>query len=33
VAEVSPSNLRASGMGVGYGVGNLGKFSAPRAWR
>jgi putative MFS transporter len=29
MAEVWPSNLRASGMGVGYGVGNLGKFIGP----
>ena len=29
MAEVWPSQLRASGMGVGYGVGNLGKFIGP----
>ena len=29
MAEVWPSNLRASGMGIGYGVGNLGKFIGP----
>jgi MFS transporter, putative metabolite:H+ symporter len=29
MAEVWPSKLRASGMGVGYGVGNLGKFIGP----
>jgi putative MFS transporter len=29
MAELWPSNLRASGMGVGYGVGNLGKFIGP----
>jgi putative MFS transporter len=29
MAEVWPSTLRASGMGVGYGVGNLGKFIGP----
>ena len=29
LAEVWPSKLRASGMGFGYGVGNLGKFIGP----
>jgi putative MFS transporter len=29
MAEVWPSRLRASGMGLGYGVGNLGKFIGP----
>ncbi len=29
MAEVWPAKLRASGMGVGYGVGNLGKFIGP----
>jgi len=29
MAEVWPSRLRASGMGVGYGFGNLGKFIGP----
>jgi putative MFS transporter len=29
MAEVWPSKLRTSGMGVGYGVGNLGKFIGP----
>ncbi len=29
MAEVWPSQLRASGMGIGYGVGNLGKFIGP----
>jgi putative MFS transporter len=29
MAEVWPSNLRASGMGLGYGFGNLGKFIGP----
>jgi len=29
MAEVWPSKLRASGMGVGYGFGNLGKFIGP----
>jgi putative MFS transporter len=29
MAEVWPSKLRASGMGMGYGVGNLGKFIGP----
>jgi putative MFS transporter len=29
MAEVWPARLRASGMGVGYGVGNLGKFIGP----
>jgi putative MFS transporter len=29
MAELWPSDLRASGMGVGYGVGNLGKFIGP----
>jgi MFS transporter, putative metabolite:H+ symporter len=29
MAEVWPSKLRASGMGIGYGVGNLGKFIGP----
>ncbi len=29
MAEVWPSKLRASGMGVGYRVGNLGKFIGP----
>ena len=29
MTEVWPSKLRMSGMGVGYGVGNLGKFIGP----
>jgi putative MFS transporter len=29
MAEVWPSKLRASGMGLGYGFGNLGKFIRP----
>jgi putative MFS transporter len=29
MAELWPAKLRASGMGVGYGVGNLGKFIGP----
>ena len=29
MAEVWPSRLRASGMGLGYGVGNLGKIIGP----
>jgi len=29
MAEVWPAKLRASGMGMGYGVGNLGKFIGP----
>jgi putative MFS transporter len=29
MAEVWPSRLRASGMGFGYGFGNLGKFIGP----
>jgi putative MFS transporter len=29
MAEVWPSQLRASGMGLGYGFGNLGKFIGP----
>lgn len=29
MAEVWPAKLRTSGMGVGYGVGNLGKFIGP----
>ncbi len=29
MAEVWPSRLRASGMGIGYGFGNLGKFIGP----
>jgi putative MFS transporter len=29
MAEVWPSKLRSSGMGLGYGVGNLGKFIGP----
>jgi MFS transporter, putative metabolite:H+ symporter len=29
MAEVWPSKLRTSGMGLGYGVGNLGKFIGP----
>jgi putative MFS transporter len=29
MAEVWPSRLRASGMGLGYGFGNLGKFVGP----
>src|SRR5262249_47407484 len=29
MTEVWPSQLRTSGMGVGYGVGNLGKFIGP----
>jgi putative MFS transporter len=29
MAECWPSRLRASGMGIGYGFGNLGKFIGP----
>jgi len=29
MAEVWPAKLRTSGMGFGYGVGNLGKFIGP----
>src|SRR5271157_6307343 len=29
IAEVWPAGLRASGMGLGYGVGNLGKIISP----
>jgi putative MFS transporter len=29
MAEIWPANLRASGMGLVYGVGNLGKFIGP----
>jgi putative MFS transporter len=29
MAEVWPARLRASGMGLGYGVGNLGKIIGP----
>jgi putative MFS transporter len=29
MAEVCPARLRASGMGLGYGVGNLGKIIGP----
>jgi MFS transporter, putative metabolite:H+ symporter len=29
LAEVWPAGLRASGMGLGYGVGNLGKIISP----
>ena len=29
MAEVWPARLRASGMGLGYGFGNLGKFIGP----
>src|SRR6202007_982096 len=29
MAEIWPSRLRPSGMGVVYGVGNLGKFIGP----
>ena len=29
IAEVWPARLRASGMGLGYGVGNLGKIIGP----
>ncbi|HTT79519.1 MAG TPA: hypothetical protein VMF86_07575, partial [Stellaceae bacterium] len=29
MAEIWPADLRASGMGVVYGVGNLGKFIGP----
>ena len=29
MAEVWPSSLRASGMGLAYGFGNLGKFIGP----
>jgi MFS transporter, putative metabolite:H+ symporter len=29
IAEVWPAQLRASGMGLGYGVGNLGKIFGP----
>ena len=31
VAEIWPNRLRASGMGLGYGVGNLGKIIGPLA--
>jgi len=29
LAEVWPTGLRASGMGLGYGIGNLGKIISP----
>jgi putative MFS transporter len=29
MAEIWPARLRASGMGISYGVGNLGKFVGP----
>src|SRR5262249_16900268 len=29
MAEIWPARLRASGMGLSYGVGNLGKFVGP----
>ena len=29
MAEIWPARLRASGMGLSYGVGNLGKFLGP----
>jgi putative MFS transporter len=29
MAEIWPSRLRASGMGLAYGTGNLGKFIGP----
>jgi putative MFS transporter len=29
MAEVWPAGLRASGMGLGYGIGNLGKIISP----
>jgi putative MFS transporter len=29
MAEVWPARLRASGMGLGYGVGNMGKILGP----
>jgi MFS transporter, putative metabolite:H+ symporter len=29
MAEIWPARLRASGMGVAYGAGNLGKFICP----
>ena len=29
LAEVWPNRLRASGMGFGYGIGNLGKIIGP----
>jgi putative MFS transporter len=29
MAEIWPSRLRASGMGLAYGAGNLGKFIGP----
>ena len=29
MAEVWPAGLRASGMGLGYGVGNFGKIISP----
>ncbi len=32
-AEVWPAGLRASGMGFGYGLGNLGKVLGPLGWR
>src|SRR5215472_1877148 len=28
-AEIWPARLRASGMGVGYGIGNIGKIIGP----
>jgi len=33
LAEVRPAGLRTSGMGLGYGVGNLGKILGPLGWR
>jgi putative MFS transporter len=29
MAEIWPTRLRASGMGISYGIGNLGKFIGP----
>jgi putative MFS transporter len=29
MAEIWPARLRASGMGISYGTGNLGKFIGP----
>src|SRR5258708_27892167 len=29
MAEIWPARLRASGMGISYGIGNLGKFVGP----
>jgi putative MFS transporter len=31
LSEIWPNRLRASGMGLGYGVGNLGKIIGPLA--